>query len=142
MIYMGQPLKLDYLWAALCLVGAVYSSFALGRHFLRVLVHPIVQSEFGLGILPRLAWRRPLLVTSQEIRSCQLVSLERPEGFLALSSLRGGHDLSLIHRAKASLLDLWRMMGESPDAHPAGHQRDSQQPLPVALGIGGVHAAC
>jgi uncharacterized protein (DUF486 family) len=26
-IYMGQPLKLDYLWAALCLVGAVYFIF-------------------------------------------------------------------------------------------------------------------
>ena len=26
-IYMRQPLKLDYLWAALCLVGAVYFMF-------------------------------------------------------------------------------------------------------------------
>jgi uncharacterized protein len=26
-IYMQQPLKLDYLWAALCLVGAVYFIF-------------------------------------------------------------------------------------------------------------------
>ncbi|TAK77094.1 MAG: hypothetical protein EPO12_15315 [Aquabacterium sp.] len=25
--YMGQPLKLDYLWAALCLVGAAYFMF-------------------------------------------------------------------------------------------------------------------
>ncbi len=25
--YMGQPLKLDYLWAALCMVGAVYFIF-------------------------------------------------------------------------------------------------------------------
>lgn len=25
--YMGQPLKLDYLWAGLCLLGAVYFSF-------------------------------------------------------------------------------------------------------------------
>jgi uncharacterized protein len=25
--YMGQPLKLDYLWAALCLMGAVYFIF-------------------------------------------------------------------------------------------------------------------
>lgn len=25
--YMGQPLKLDYLWAGLCLVGAVYFIF-------------------------------------------------------------------------------------------------------------------
>jgi uncharacterized protein (DUF486 family) len=25
--YMGQPLKLDYLWAALCLTGAVYFIF-------------------------------------------------------------------------------------------------------------------
>ncbi len=25
--YMGEPLKLDYLWAALCLVGAVYFIF-------------------------------------------------------------------------------------------------------------------
>ncbi|MDQ7990855.1 MAG: DMT family protein [Candidatus Dactylopiibacterium sp.] len=25
--YMGQPLKLDYLWAALCLAGAVYFIF-------------------------------------------------------------------------------------------------------------------
>ena len=27
MIYMGQPLKLDFLWAGLCLVGAVYFIF-------------------------------------------------------------------------------------------------------------------
>ena len=27
MYYMGQPLKLDYLWAGLCLVGAVYFIF-------------------------------------------------------------------------------------------------------------------
>lgn len=26
-LYMGQPLKLDYLWAALCLVAAVYFVF-------------------------------------------------------------------------------------------------------------------
>jgi uncharacterized protein (DUF486 family) len=26
-IYMDQPLKIDYLWAALCLVGAVYFIF-------------------------------------------------------------------------------------------------------------------
>ena len=26
-IYMGQPLKLDYLWAGLCLLGAVYFMF-------------------------------------------------------------------------------------------------------------------
>jgi uncharacterized protein len=26
-LYMNQPLKLDYLWAALCLVGAVYFIF-------------------------------------------------------------------------------------------------------------------
>jgi uncharacterized protein (DUF486 family) len=25
--YMGQPLKLDYMWAALCLVGAAYFMF-------------------------------------------------------------------------------------------------------------------
>ena len=25
--YMGQPFKLDYIWAALCLVGAVYFIF-------------------------------------------------------------------------------------------------------------------
>lgn len=25
--YMGKPLKLDYLWAALCMVGAVYFMF-------------------------------------------------------------------------------------------------------------------
>ena len=25
--YMGQPLKLDYLWAALCMVGGVYFIF-------------------------------------------------------------------------------------------------------------------
>ncbi len=25
--YMGQPLKVDYLWAALCMVGAVYFIF-------------------------------------------------------------------------------------------------------------------
>ena len=27
LIYMRQPLKLDYLWAALCMVGAVYFMF-------------------------------------------------------------------------------------------------------------------
>jgi len=27
MIYMGQPLKLDYLWAGFCLLGAVYFTF-------------------------------------------------------------------------------------------------------------------
>lgn len=27
LIYMRQPLKLDYLWAALCMVGAVYFIF-------------------------------------------------------------------------------------------------------------------
>ncbi len=26
-LYMGQPLKLDYLWAALCLMGAAYFIF-------------------------------------------------------------------------------------------------------------------
>lgn len=26
-LYMGQPLKLDYLWAVLCLLGAVYFIF-------------------------------------------------------------------------------------------------------------------
>ena len=26
-LYMGQPLKLDFLWAGLCLVGAVYFTF-------------------------------------------------------------------------------------------------------------------
>jgi uncharacterized protein (DUF486 family) len=26
-LYMRQPLKLDYLWAALCLLGAVYFVF-------------------------------------------------------------------------------------------------------------------
>ena len=26
-VYMGQPLKLDYLWAGLCLTGAVYFMF-------------------------------------------------------------------------------------------------------------------
>lgn len=26
-LYMGQPLKLDYLWAALCLPGAVHFIF-------------------------------------------------------------------------------------------------------------------
>ena len=26
-LYMGQPLKLDYLWAGLCLLGAVYFVF-------------------------------------------------------------------------------------------------------------------
>lgn len=26
-LYMGQPMKLDYLWAGLCLVGAVYFIF-------------------------------------------------------------------------------------------------------------------
>lgn len=29
-VYMQQPLKLDYLWAALCLVGAVYFIFRSG----------------------------------------------------------------------------------------------------------------
>jgi uncharacterized protein (DUF486 family) len=27
LLYMGQPLKLDHLWAGLCLVGAVYFAF-------------------------------------------------------------------------------------------------------------------
>ena len=27
LFYMGQPLKLDYLWAALCILGAVYFIF-------------------------------------------------------------------------------------------------------------------
>ena len=26
-LYMGQPLKLDYVWAGLCLLGAVYFTF-------------------------------------------------------------------------------------------------------------------
>jgi len=26
-LYMGEPLRLDYLWAALCLLGAVYFIF-------------------------------------------------------------------------------------------------------------------
>ncbi|MBN9461061.1 MAG: DMT family protein [Burkholderiales bacterium] len=26
-LYMGQPIKLDYLWAALCMLGAVYFIF-------------------------------------------------------------------------------------------------------------------
>jgi uncharacterized protein (DUF486 family) len=26
-VYMRQPLKLDYLWAALCIVGAIYFVF-------------------------------------------------------------------------------------------------------------------
>ena len=30
LLYMGQPIKLDYLWAALCLVGAVYFVFRGG----------------------------------------------------------------------------------------------------------------
>ena len=29
-LYMGQPVKLDYLWAALCLCGAVYFIFRQG----------------------------------------------------------------------------------------------------------------
>ncbi|MEO8040479.1 MAG: DMT family protein [Betaproteobacteria bacterium] len=27
MLYMGQPFKLDFLWAALCILGAVYFTF-------------------------------------------------------------------------------------------------------------------
>jgi len=27
LLYMGEPVKLDYLWAALCLMGAVYFIF-------------------------------------------------------------------------------------------------------------------
>ena len=30
LFYMGQPLKLDYLWAALCIMGAVYFVFRGG----------------------------------------------------------------------------------------------------------------
>lgn len=30
MLFMGEPLKLDYVWAALCLVGAVYFIFRGG----------------------------------------------------------------------------------------------------------------
>ena len=26
-LYMGKPLKLNYLWAALCILGAVYFAF-------------------------------------------------------------------------------------------------------------------
>ena len=29
-LYMEEPLKLDYLWAALCMVGAVYFIFRNG----------------------------------------------------------------------------------------------------------------
>jgi hypothetical protein len=29
-LYMRQPLKLDYLWAALCMLGAVYFIFREG----------------------------------------------------------------------------------------------------------------
>jgi len=29
-LYMGEPLKLDYLWAGLCMVGAVYFIFRGG----------------------------------------------------------------------------------------------------------------
>ena len=29
-LYMKQPLKLDYLWAALCMIGAVYFMFRIG----------------------------------------------------------------------------------------------------------------
>jgi uncharacterized protein (DUF486 family) len=27
MLYLGQPIKLDFLWAGLCLMGAVYFVF-------------------------------------------------------------------------------------------------------------------
>jgi uncharacterized protein (DUF486 family) len=30
MLYLKEPLKLDYLWAALCMVGAVYFIFRSG----------------------------------------------------------------------------------------------------------------
>jgi uncharacterized protein (DUF486 family) len=30
MLFMKQPFRLDYLWAALCLVGAVYFVFRAG----------------------------------------------------------------------------------------------------------------
>lgn len=30
--YMGRPLKLDYLWAALCILGAVFSFSAPSRN--------------------------------------------------------------------------------------------------------------
>jgi hypothetical protein len=30
MFYMQQPVKLDYLWAGLCLMGAVYFMFRAG----------------------------------------------------------------------------------------------------------------
>lgn len=30
MFYMHQPLKLDYLWSALCILGAVYFTFRSG----------------------------------------------------------------------------------------------------------------
>jgi hypothetical protein len=30
MVYLGEPLKLDYLWAGLCMVGAVYFIFRSG----------------------------------------------------------------------------------------------------------------
>ncbi|MGH7620553.1 MAG: DMT family protein [Gemmatimonadaceae bacterium] len=31
-LYMKQPIKLDYLWAAVCLLGAVYFVFRGGAH--------------------------------------------------------------------------------------------------------------
>ncbi|NBQ92000.1 MAG: hypothetical protein EBS47_08525 [Betaproteobacteria bacterium] len=74
------------------------------------------------------------------------------EGLLALDGLpvdavwapmmTGVMTPSLIHRTKAVPLHLLIMVGESPDSHPAGHQRDSQQPAPVAVRIGGTHAVC
>ena len=30
MLYLGAPFKLDYLWAALCMVGAAYFIFRAG----------------------------------------------------------------------------------------------------------------
>ncbi len=30
LLYMGQPVKLDYLWAGMCLLGAVFFMFRAG----------------------------------------------------------------------------------------------------------------
>ena len=65
-LYMGEPIKLDYLWAGLCLLGAVYFVFrsmtvvALS-HFLRIYV------AFAAGYLMSYLYRMVTAVISPEL---------------------------------------------------------------------------
>jgi Putative member of DMT superfamily (DUF486) len=49
--YMGQPLKLDFLWAGLCLLGAVYFFSGVVGFFARLPTRPrIASSPWGRGL--------------------------------------------------------------------------------------------